>query len=408
MKKEIKNKNAIINKSLLQKSIFYNITHDSGITLIALVITIIVLLILAGVAISTLTGDNGLLQKTQYSAEQMKVAKFKDEAGLAYLELYSQNAMDQNYEVGVEEWVGLLHNNYGYNIGISEEDYYVELNGMYYPISLSDSNIIVGEGTQDVEITLVGGGSEPEADPIATFGDAHPTLKADFGKKVSGYYAKAGSNWRLFYADKNFAYLISYPIGYRALNDSTLFSDFSTATMSDLGKNLNSKCSNDFWTNNAGNNNVKGISGLLNTAKWTDCAKDASNNDIANWAIGAPTVEMFIASYNATHTTQLSCTVDNANWTGYKVRKGSEDYDSIVQGLGNSLSVDTAIFCNGSFHWWLSSTLANSNTSAMVVSGSGSLSGQEYNFMSRVRPLVSVPISRIGTGAGKIEITDSY
>ena len=34
---------------------------NKGITLIALVITIIVLLILAGVAIVTLTGDNGIL-----------------------------------------------------------------------------------------------------------------------------------------------------------------------------------------------------------------------------------------------------------------------------------------------------------------------------------------------------------
>ena len=34
---------------------------EKGITLIALVITIIVLLILAGVTIATLTGDNGIL-----------------------------------------------------------------------------------------------------------------------------------------------------------------------------------------------------------------------------------------------------------------------------------------------------------------------------------------------------------
>ena len=37
--------------------------RENGITLIALVITIIVLLILAGVTIITLTGDNGILQK---------------------------------------------------------------------------------------------------------------------------------------------------------------------------------------------------------------------------------------------------------------------------------------------------------------------------------------------------------
>ena len=38
---------------------------NKGITLIALVVTIIVLLILAGVTIATLTGKNGLLRKSK-------------------------------------------------------------------------------------------------------------------------------------------------------------------------------------------------------------------------------------------------------------------------------------------------------------------------------------------------------
>ena len=37
--------------------------NQKGVTLIALVITIIVLLILAGVSISMLTGDNGILTR---------------------------------------------------------------------------------------------------------------------------------------------------------------------------------------------------------------------------------------------------------------------------------------------------------------------------------------------------------
>ena len=49
-----------------------------GITLIALVITIIVLLILAGVTIATLTGDNGILTRTQEAKNQTEEAK-KDE-----------------------------------------------------------------------------------------------------------------------------------------------------------------------------------------------------------------------------------------------------------------------------------------------------------------------------------------
>ena len=40
-----------------------NIIKENGITLIALVITVIVLIILAGVTIAVLTGDNGILTR---------------------------------------------------------------------------------------------------------------------------------------------------------------------------------------------------------------------------------------------------------------------------------------------------------------------------------------------------------
>lgn len=50
--------------------------NNKGITLIALVITIIVLLILAGVSIAMLTGDNGLLTK----ASKSKTETLKAEA----------------------------------------------------------------------------------------------------------------------------------------------------------------------------------------------------------------------------------------------------------------------------------------------------------------------------------------
>ena len=46
-----------------ERNIKQLIKTSNGITLIALVITIIVLLILAGVTITTLTGDNGILKQ---------------------------------------------------------------------------------------------------------------------------------------------------------------------------------------------------------------------------------------------------------------------------------------------------------------------------------------------------------
>ena len=49
--------------------------YTKGITLIALVITIIVLLILAGVTIATLTGENGILTKASDAKEDTVIAQ---------------------------------------------------------------------------------------------------------------------------------------------------------------------------------------------------------------------------------------------------------------------------------------------------------------------------------------------
>ena len=51
---------------------------NNGITLIALVITIIVLLILAGVTIATLTGENGILTKANEGKEQTEISSEKE------------------------------------------------------------------------------------------------------------------------------------------------------------------------------------------------------------------------------------------------------------------------------------------------------------------------------------------
>ena len=58
---------------------------NGGITLIALVITIIVLLILAGVSISMLTGDNGIITQAQKAKEKTEEAKIREEQQLESL-----------------------------------------------------------------------------------------------------------------------------------------------------------------------------------------------------------------------------------------------------------------------------------------------------------------------------------
>ena len=61
------------------------IKQSKGITLIALVITIIVLLILAGVTITMLTGDNGILKQATNARETNSKAEFEEQVKLAVM-----------------------------------------------------------------------------------------------------------------------------------------------------------------------------------------------------------------------------------------------------------------------------------------------------------------------------------
>ena len=63
---------------------------ESGITLMALIVTIIVLLILAGISISMLAGDNGIIKKATEAAEVTETATIKEQIQLAVLDALTQ------------------------------------------------------------------------------------------------------------------------------------------------------------------------------------------------------------------------------------------------------------------------------------------------------------------------------
>ena len=73
--------------------IFYSLTIDN-------ILNIIVLLILAGVTVVTLTGDNGLLQKAQNAGEQSKVAEAEEQIKLLYAEYQISKYAEGNTSAG--------------------------------------------------------------------------------------------------------------------------------------------------------------------------------------------------------------------------------------------------------------------------------------------------------------------
>lgn len=72
--------------------------NTKGITLVALVVTIVILLILAGIAIVALTGDNGLFLRTQQAKEKTIQSRENEEDMLNDYENKIDMAISSNRE----------------------------------------------------------------------------------------------------------------------------------------------------------------------------------------------------------------------------------------------------------------------------------------------------------------------
>ena len=105
---------------------------NKGITLVALVITIIVLLILAGVSISLVVGDNGVLTQASNASEKTDIAKAKEavEQGVSSLQ-----------GTFVDSWSANTAQTF-INNGITETDLRNAINSAY-PLTLGN---VLGSG----------------------------------------------------------------------------------------------------------------------------------------------------------------------------------------------------------------------------------------------------------------------
>ena len=127
MKKEIrKNNMKNISKKIIKKA--------KGITLISLVITIIILLILAGVTLSLTLGDNGIITQAQKAKEAQEIAAIKEDLQLAILDKELEKGGTGLTREELEEIVG----NYGEmqedgNTIKTEDGYEINIDEIYKP-----------------------------------------------------------------------------------------------------------------------------------------------------------------------------------------------------------------------------------------------------------------------------------
>ena len=357
--------------------------NAKGITLVALVITIIILLILAGISISALT-NTGIFGKAKDAKQK------SDEA-----------ALDQNTKL---------------------DEYESEINA-YLP----------GQNNE--------GGGQGSGINANTIASATDTEKANsyYGKSVNYTSANGVTGWKIFYADTNNIYLIAddyvdlaklprgtdtsgNPVGNAPANTGNSYpkdasldnilnayptgaARITTDTIKKLNKSFFIDKQYTGVENSTVNPNMKAVAYMLDTTAWSTF-KD--KNEKADYVIGGPTIEMLMKSYSQKHNVQYKAeAVNDTGHEGYKISKDNgANWKTYYPGM---LSIRDSLYVllesKGARGMWVASPSAYNTDLVVLVNYSGDVSsaysnytGNDYGF----RPLVclksSVQLQESGDG----------
>ena len=351
--------------------------NEAGITIITLVVTILIIIILASITINAVLGDDGLLRQAQDAKDLAESTTIETgEKKNKVLQEY-MNVMAEDEGGGITEPEEdttpptvvitegeITENSIEINVtandpesGLASENPYIYyLNGEEKARNNSNSYTFTNltASTQyTIKVEVYNGVGIKGENSITVSTSAKPGLSADeirqnptsyYGAEVTGYTCTSNgvSKWRIFYADESNIYLIAdnyiassnaprsrnnnaLNVGYTSyslyftniLNDYTGSSWISQNSLAKkwLNTYLNSYASST-------NNNIKAVAYLMDTNVWSIYA--GSN---AEYAIGAPTIELFCASYKATHPdVYIEC--DSVTSNGYYLEMNTGETSS--------------------------------------------------------------------------------
>ena len=237
-----------------------------------------------------------------------------------------------------------------------------------------------------------------------------------YGLKVTDYTSQNGqTDWRIFYSDGTHIFLITGDY----INTAETNRINSATGMTTTGYNAYWSSAQSFqtvdsevltrfkateYTLQSGNNNSKCVLTLLNDNNWTSY-KDSGNK--AEKAIGSPTVEMWMDSWNKRYPSdKLYC--NNTNTNGYYVGASSIPTSASVspsgkEGYKNKLYYPHTSSYNSTNGYWLASPSARTSNIVLRLYFDGRVSSDGYtNNKLGVRPVVSLN-SGITVNAEEVE-----
>ena len=384
---------------------------NRGITLIALVITIIILLILAAVTIGALSGDNGILKNAADAKQETEKAQIIEQAKIDILGKQADNTSAELEKNEIKEVLDI---------------YFKEV-----PEDFTSDTVLTTKeeyGNYEITVSEIYGGKIEEAG--LTVGDMTEEQKKELIGKYVTNYEPASNNaivteegipgkWMIFNIDDENIYLIasdyintdycptkngatvtkssSYP---RGASFSGVYNQYAgSSDVTQVGKELNY----DYFLNpekayTSTSSNMKAVAYMLDTNAWSGFREEG----VAEYAIGGPTIELLFEAYNKAHP-------DDEYPNGkYKARaKSATGYEISTDGGeegGNTWSDDitsSADYLNDSdptfvinstanaYGMWLASPSANLTGNVVYVTYYGFVYGSNYSRIDYgFRPLV--------------------
>ena len=378
---------------------------EKGITLIALVITIIVLLILAGVTIRMLTGDNGILKQATNAKNTTDKSEFEEQVKLAIMASKVNDTGNLNLTT-LEKEINKIS---GTTISKSTND------DLPWTVKKDKYEFVINQTETTVDENII----TIDTNYIKTHNP-----KEYYGKEVLNYKSEDDEHiYRIFYvstkdnefdnSDPQYTIYLKADDSYSNENkkyDLWNYSKYDTT-------NTKVRSMNPLWAKERGNDesgwqiNEK-ESAYLCSPVTSDVGSTLPWNsyyypDKANYVIGSPSIEIYAKSFNQTHDKddngnevlgyqyQTSSVIgygykmygeikNNGLYMGCPISAGSEIYDYMYYGK------------NESKLWWLASPSAAYDDCSGLVDSNGK--GLGFSFANHkdsygISPIISLKSS---------------
>ncbi len=347
--------------------------RNSGITLIALVVTIVVLIILATVSINTVLGDNGIIKKAQEAKEAYsKSVKAEDTAMQKLLNEMVQYDTDNSGSGGetTKPAEGITATVDGKTVTITKDNVATYLGKVVSNYKPTGTTVAVGGTTYTVS---------------NNYRLYYVDFEGKYGEK-NGVYLKADCTNKNYALGQDTTASTEDNIKIKALNPSLYNKDGVTSPV-------------------ASNPNMKAVTWLLNTSNWNSLKTGAGLADKVNYVVGAPSVEMMFDSYNTKYgltgetpdTSALSASTDrvklfyqypttiDSNNYGYAVgpcKDSSNEkkyyYYTSDYSVKTDATIDSMYYPGDNQYYWLASPSAHGTSFVLYVDSNGG--GYVYNY----------------------------